>query len=907
MGGGYAVPLVGACAGATQAGRRCVRGCWPLALGRAARARRRARRAAQEDDQRSCIYTGTTGYRHADAINPGRAGRPDRARGRRLRRSTGRTATTTAAARTTATTRTRTRAIFTDANLAQYDAILLFNASAIWAGGGRPGPLWDAGAAATRSSASSRTAAASPPTTTRPTWAPASVSWDWWDGGNDSAVGTLMKGHAAHRPEQRRARSRSPTTTTSRRATSPTRTASATSTTTSRAACAARTTCSPRSTSAPTRRRQRDGPGPPDLLVQALRRRRVADGTGTPKPYNDGRVWITGMGHFGAAYTANGGDNELVKHIVGGVRWVAGEGQQVRLLGHGVVELHADDPRRRRQRPDRHRRRARRQGLLDGDRPDAGLRSPRATSRCTTRRARPNNKTTVATIPTRADHGNSEDGVLGMTLEPGFDLARPGEARRLRLLLAAQPGLADDRRPRSSSATTRSAASRSTPPARRSVPDSERVILQRAEGEDLRQPVRLPGRPDRQRARPRRRRRAGLRLRRQPLPRRRRRRLAERARPRPLPADGLPRQGALGRAQDRGEHGRPARQDPAHHAAGRHRGRHRAGRRTPRTRSRRGTCSPAGTAKTRPEIYAMGFRQPFTVQADPANPGTRRRRRVLPRQQRQQRRRARRRGVCEWNLVDEPGFMGWPFCMGDNAPINTSFALELRRTNATTGQQYDCSLDELPTDLRWAPDGADAGASRRSTGSTRCPARRSQATVWKKYAGAPGGQSRLDFGDLSAGGMSPVTGPVYRYDAETAEAGRLPAVLRRLVVHRQPRRRERLLEGGPPARGRQRDAAGQRLGARRTSSARRTPNPVIPSRFGPDGALYMARWHNGCCRNEARVRAERRSSSRSSSRRGRVPGRTREPPNTNHRSPAGAHPSEEGDVPRVGHAYGHRG
>ena len=31
---------------------------------------------------------------------------------------------------------------------------------------------------------------------------------------------------------------------------------------------------------------------------------------------------------------------------------------------------------------------------------------------------------------------------------------------------------------------------------------------------------------------------------------------------------------------------------------------------------------PVGTAKTRPEIYAMGFRQPFTVHADPANPGT---------------------------------------------------------------------------------------------------------------------------------------------------------------------------------------------------------------------------------------------------------------------------------------------
>src|SRR5690606_18804122 len=39
----------------------------------------------------------------------------------------------------------------------------------------------------------------------------------------------------------------------------------------------------------------------------------------------------------------------------------------------------------------------------------------------------PNTSTVVATIPTRADHGNSEDGVLGMSLEPGFDLSDPNK------------------------------------------------------------------------------------------------------------------------------------------------------------------------------------------------------------------------------------------------------------------------------------------------------------------------------------------------------------------------------------------------------------------------------------------------------------------------------------------------
>ena len=52
------------------------------------------------------------------------------------------------------------------------------------------------------------------------------------------------------------------------------------------------------------------------------------DGTGVAKRYRDGRTWVTGMGHFGASYTENGGDNELVRQLVGGVRWVAGEGRR---------------------------------------------------------------------------------------------------------------------------------------------------------------------------------------------------------------------------------------------------------------------------------------------------------------------------------------------------------------------------------------------------------------------------------------------------------------------------------------------------------------------------------------------------------------------------------------------------
>ena len=151
----------------------------------------------------------------------------------------------------------------------------------------------------------------------------------------------------------------------------------------------------------------------------------VQDGTSTPKPYNDGRVWTTGMGHFGASYTENGGDNNLITQIVGGVRWVAGEGRKSDCSGtvwssftRTVLVPNAAAP----------------IGLdvaKDGKVYWSEIGTVGFTSEGFIKMHDPSgaagNTTTVATIPTRADHGNSEDGVLGMSLEPGFDLADPAK------------------------------------------------------------------------------------------------------------------------------------------------------------------------------------------------------------------------------------------------------------------------------------------------------------------------------------------------------------------------------------------------------------------------------------------------------------------------------------------------
>ena len=63
------------------------------------------------------------------------------------------------------------------------------------------------------------------------------------------------------------------------------------------------------------------------------------------------------------------------------------------------------------------------------------------------------------------------------------------------------------------------------------------------------------------------------------------------------------------------QHERPARQDPAHPRQ----------RTTAATTSRAATCSAAARRKTRPEIYAMGFRNPFRFAVNEQGPRLRRR------------------------------------------------------------------------------------------------------------------------------------------------------------------------------------------------------------------------------------------------------------------------------------------
>ncbi|GID96463.1 glycosyl hydrolase [Amorphoplanes digitatis] len=165
-----------------------------------------------------------------------------------------------------------------------------------------------------------------------------------------------------------------------------------------------------------------------------------------------------------------------------------------------------------------------------------------------------------------------------------------------------------------------------------------------------------------------------------------------------------------------------------------------------------GNLFAPGTANTRPEIYAMGFRNPFRMSVDKAtgvvylgdygpdagatdpNRGP--------------------SGQVEFNRITSPGNYGWPYCTGTNTSTETYN--EWNFATGTTGPKFDCA-------------GGPTNNSFRNTGLTKLPPAR---PAWIRYAGDTG--SPPEFG---GGSESPMAGPVYRYDANLASPTKFPQVL----------------------------------------------------------------------------------------------------------------------------------
>jgi cytochrome c len=162
-----------------------------------------------------------------------------------------------------------------------------------------------------------------------------------------------------------------------------------------------------------------------------------------------------------------------------------------------------------------------------------------------------------------------------------------------------------------------------------------------------------------------------------------------------------------------------------------------------------GNMFAPGTEGTLPEIYAMGFRNPFRFSVDPAtgnlhvadygpdrNPPTTER---------------GPEGLVEYNVITEPGNFGWPFCHGDNQPY-----APFNPDTGEVGAKFDCDnpVNESPN----------------NTGLTELPPVQ-LPQIWYGYGAS------AQFPELGEGANGPAGGPVYHYDADNPSATKFPQSL----------------------------------------------------------------------------------------------------------------------------------
>ncbi len=219
-----------------------------------------------------------------------------------------------------------------------------------------------------------------------------------------------------------------------------------------------------------------------------------------------------------------------------------------------------------------------------------------------------------------------------------------------------------------------------------------------------------------------------------------------------------------------------------------------------------GNLFAPGTARTRAEIYAMGFRNPFRMSVDKPTgvvylgdygpdagsasatrgPG----------------------GQVEFNRITSAGNYGWPYCTGSNTTNETY--VEFTFPSGPSGARYNCA--------------APVNNSPNNTGLTNLPAARA---AWISYDGC----SVAAFG---CGSESPMGGPVYHYDANLNSSVKFPAVLDgHVFLGEYGRRWLRTAHVNGDG------TAGQ------IDTFPWTGTQVMDMAFGPDGALYVLDYGTG--------------------------------------------------------------
>lgn len=482
------------------------------------------------------------------------------------------------------------------------------------------------------------------------------------------------------------------------------------------------------------------------------------------KPYDGGRAWVTGMGHFGAHYT---NEPALVQHIVGGVQWAAGlsegdcggtdwsEFEKVSLDTNTSAPFAMDVA------PDG------RVFYTEIVRGEIRVYDPQ--------------KQTTSTAVTIPVYSGGEDGLLGIALPPDFDTTG-------HLFVYYSPESANNSDP----ANFFNRVSRFTVAADSTIdPATENIVLEVPAS-------RLPDEPGHTGG--------GL---------------------------GFDAQGNLylSVGDDVNPHSEPSggyaplstRPNTFHDAratsANTNDLRGKLLRITPQPDGTytipEGNLFASGTAKTLPEIYAMGFRNPFRFSIDqetgaigladysPDNGSDNPDRGPA--------------GIAEWNYITEPGNFGWPLCMGDNEPFRD---VDYTTSPVTVGDYFDCD--------------APVNDSPRNTGLTELPpVQAASMSYGYQRSSVPGVINQ-------GGGLAPMGGPFYDYNPDLDSDTKFPAYY----------------DGKPFFYEWARNRMYSITLSDSVPGAVEKVNPFLPppaaeflapidSKFGPDGAMYVLDWGGG--------------------------------------------------------------
>ncbi|MFC4534940.1 PQQ-dependent sugar dehydrogenase [Sphaerisporangium dianthi] len=232
-----------------------------------------------------------------------------------------------------------------------------------------------------------------------------------------------------------------------------------------------------------------------------------------------------------------------------------------------------------------------------------------------------------------------------------------------------------------------------------------------------------------------------------------------------------------------------------------------------------GNLFAPGTAGTRPEIYAMGFRNPFRITVDkptgivylgdygPDAATTDPNRGPV--------------GQVEFNRITAAGNYGWPYCTGTNTTAESYN--EWTFPSGPSLGKYDCA------------NGPTNNSFRNTGVATLPPAKPS----WIKYGDGSGTPS-----EFGSGSESPMGGPVYRYDPNLNSSVKFPQSLNgRYFAGEYGRRWIKAIEVKSDG------------GYGEISAFPWSGTQVMDMAFGPDGALYVLDYGTGS-NNQALYRIE---------------------------------------------------